>query len=190
MSALRLSSLFTPHAYHHGHLQVPVQRLMITSSKKIKQKAPGSNTKSTTCVTGLCFAGNLLFPKEEAWAPRGEPSCLVSQPTVSGVRIEIPCSWAAAHHTRAQRMACSSLAVGAFGTFPSGGAARLCQWLPDLSPGHSIAAAAEDVWVRKGNAAGRYKQTRVRGLERMGLLILQRSLVLVVTATSSPLQKP
>lgn len=63
------------------------------------------------------------------------------------------------------------------------------QWLPDLSPRCGVPAATEFVWAGEGNAAGRHKQTQVRGLKRTGLLILQRGLVLVVTATLSPLQK-
>lgn len=56
--------------------------------------------------------------------------------------------------------------------------------------GKASQSVAEVVWAVKGNASGRYKQIQVRGLERTGLLILQRGLVLVVTATPSPLQKP
>lgn len=78
------------------------------------------------CVTGLRFAGNLTsFTKEETWAQRGEMSCLVSQPVVNGVRIEVPRFWSGAYHTRAQRMAYAALATGPFGIFLGGSVARL-----------------------------------------------------------------
>lgn len=143
------------------------------------------------CVTGLCFAGNLTsFKEEETWAQRGEMSCLVSQPLSmeSGFKFLL-LVWCLSHQSTKNGLFLSS--NGPIWHFPGWKCSLGSgQWLPDLSPGHSISAAAEDVWAGKGNAAGRYKQTQVRGLERTGLLILQRSLVLVVTATPSPLQKP
>lgn len=86
-------------------------------------------------------------------------------------------------------MASSLLAIGPFGIF-LGSVAR--RWSVAARPITQAQhhCCCQDVWVGKGNAAGRYKHTQVRGLGRMGLLILQRSLVLVVTATLSPLQKP
>lgn len=47
-------------------------------------------------------------------------SCLVSQPVVSGVRIKVPCSWFGVYHTKAQRMAYSSLGIGLFDIFLGG----------------------------------------------------------------------
>lgn len=66
--------------------------------------------------------------------------------------------------------------------------ARGCPRSPHLDKG-SLSAEGEAVWAEEGNALGRYNKLKKRA-QREWLLILQRVLALVVTATLSPLQKP
>lgn len=65
--------------------------------------------------------------------------------------------------------------------------ARRCRSL-HLDKG-SLFAEGEAVWAEEGNALGRYNRLK-SWAQREWLLILQRVLALVVTATQSPLQKP